>query len=127
MELPETLSAPPPIYNCRVCSHYLMPGTLACPECGALVYGPHVAQVAEVLGHRPGAPVRTAAQRGVRVPVDRAPRLLRNGGDHPRGVGDGDRGEVQPAATADVVLGWQRRDGGEGHGSMLVRSCREGP
>jgi Zn-dependent protease len=47
MELAETISAPPPIYNCRVCSHYLPAGTLACPECGALVYGPHVAKVAD--------------------------------------------------------------------------------
>ena len=47
MEVAETLSAPPPIYNCRVCSHYLTPGTLECPECGTLVYGPHVAQIAQ--------------------------------------------------------------------------------
>lgn len=36
---------PDPIFNCPSCSHWLPPGTLACPDCGTLVYGRHVAGV----------------------------------------------------------------------------------
>ena len=38
--------APAPLFNCPRCSHYLPEGTLACPECGALIYGEHVAGLA---------------------------------------------------------------------------------
>ena len=37
---------PPPLYNCPRCSHWLPEGTLACPECGALVYADHIAGLA---------------------------------------------------------------------------------
>ena len=38
--------APDPVYNCARCSHYLAPGTLACPECHTLAYGPHLNRLA---------------------------------------------------------------------------------
>jgi len=31
-------AAPEPIYNCPDCSHYLPPGTIACPDCHAIIY-----------------------------------------------------------------------------------------
>ena len=46
---PDTLPpiAPPqPVYNCVHCSHYLPEGSLACPECGTLAYGPHLNRLA---------------------------------------------------------------------------------
>lgn len=38
---------PDPVFNCPSCSHWLAPGTLACPDCGTLAYGRHVAGVAK--------------------------------------------------------------------------------
>jgi Zn-dependent protease len=38
--------SPQAIYNCPECSHYLPPGTLACPECHAIVYGAHLRTLA---------------------------------------------------------------------------------
>lgn len=38
----EAVQAPLPVYNCSSCSHYLPEGSLACPECGTLAYGPHL-------------------------------------------------------------------------------------
>jgi Zn-dependent protease len=43
---PETIQAPEPIYNCPMCSHYLPPGTLACPECQAIIYSSHLRDLA---------------------------------------------------------------------------------
>lgn len=40
------LAEPAPVYNCPQCSHYLQPGTLACPECGAMVYAAHLRDLA---------------------------------------------------------------------------------
>jgi Zn-dependent protease len=37
---------PEPVFNCPSCSHWLAPGTVACPDCGTLAYGRHVAKVA---------------------------------------------------------------------------------
>jgi len=37
---------PEPIYNCPSCSHYLPPGTLACPECDAIIYSEHLRALA---------------------------------------------------------------------------------
>lgn len=37
---------PAPIYSCPRCSHYITPGTLACPECDSLVYAEHIADLA---------------------------------------------------------------------------------
>ena len=37
---------PAPIFNCPNCSHWLPEGTLACPECGSLVYANHIAGLA---------------------------------------------------------------------------------
>jgi hypothetical protein len=43
----ETVAVTPePVFNCPSCSHWLAPGTLACPDCGTLAYGRHVAGVA---------------------------------------------------------------------------------
>ena len=42
-ELPQD---PAPLFNCPRCSHWLPDGTLACPDCGALVYADHVAGLA---------------------------------------------------------------------------------
>lgn len=39
--------SPEPVFNCPSCSHWLAPGTLACPDCGTLAYGRHVAGVAK--------------------------------------------------------------------------------
>ena len=36
--IPTAPEAPQPVYNCPECSHYLQPGTLACPDCHAIVY-----------------------------------------------------------------------------------------
>jgi hypothetical protein len=44
--VPETIPEPEPIYNCPLCSHYLPPGTLACPECQAIVYSGHLRALA---------------------------------------------------------------------------------
>jgi Zn-dependent protease len=38
--LPET------IYNCPECSHYLPPGTLACPDCQTIIYSGHLRGIA---------------------------------------------------------------------------------
>ncbi len=37
---------PAPLFNCPRCSHWLPEGTLACPECGSLVYANHIAELA---------------------------------------------------------------------------------
>jgi Zn-dependent protease len=39
-------AAPSAIHNCPNCSHWLPDGTLACPDCGTLVYGQHLNQLA---------------------------------------------------------------------------------
>ena len=46
MEPVEVPPDPAPIYNCPSCSHWISEGTLACPECGALVYREHIAGLA---------------------------------------------------------------------------------
>ena len=46
MDTVEFPPAPAPIYNCPRCSHWLQEGTLACPECGSLVYAEHIAGLA---------------------------------------------------------------------------------
>jgi len=48
MEPVEPPPAPPAVYNCPQCSHYIHEGALACPECGTLIYGQHVAGLAHV-------------------------------------------------------------------------------
>ena len=40
------LEAPEAVYNCPECSHWLPPGTMGCPECGAVVYAQHMKRVA---------------------------------------------------------------------------------
>ena len=40
------LTAPEAIYNCPACSHYLPPGSVACPECGAIIYSGHLRDIA---------------------------------------------------------------------------------
>ena len=42
----EDVALPEPVYNCVRCSHYLPPGTLACPECQTLAYGAHLNHLA---------------------------------------------------------------------------------
>lgn len=44
--IPPAAPPPQPVYNCVHCSHYLQEGLLACPECGTLVYGPHLNRLA---------------------------------------------------------------------------------
>jgi Zn-dependent protease len=39
-------SSPQAIFNCPECSHYLAPGSLACPECNAIVYGGYLRTLA---------------------------------------------------------------------------------
>ena len=46
MDAVELPPAPAPIFNCPRCSHWLPEGTLACPECGSLVYAEHIAGLA---------------------------------------------------------------------------------
>ena len=46
VEAPAQLEAPPPVYNCPACSHWLPPGSLECPDCQALVYADHMKLVA---------------------------------------------------------------------------------
>lgn len=46
METAELPPDPAPIYSCPRCSHYITEGTLACPECGSLVYAGHIANLA---------------------------------------------------------------------------------
>ncbi len=43
---PQEPAAPQPVYNCPQCSHYLQPGTLACPECHTIVYAGHLRDIA---------------------------------------------------------------------------------
>ncbi len=45
-EVAPQLEAPQPVYNCPECSHYLPPGTLACPDCHALAYSAHLRTLA---------------------------------------------------------------------------------
>jgi Zn-dependent protease len=40
------LAAPEAIYNCPDCSHYLQPGTVACPDCHAIIYAGHLRSLA---------------------------------------------------------------------------------
>ncbi len=40
------LEVPRAIFNCAECRHYLPEGTLACPECHAIVYGDHLREIA---------------------------------------------------------------------------------
>ena len=42
----QPLPSPAPVFNCRQCSRFLPEGTLACPDCGAVVYVQHVAALA---------------------------------------------------------------------------------
>ncbi len=51
---PPPPAVPEPIYNCPQCSHYLQPGTLACPDCGTIVYS----------GHLRGIALRATAEEG---------------------------------------------------------------
>ncbi len=44
--VPQSFPEPEPVYNCARCSHYLQPGSLACPECQTLAYGPHLNHLA---------------------------------------------------------------------------------
>jgi len=53
---PEAIPAPEPVYSCPNCSHYLTEGTLACPDCATLVYGPHL--------NRLGAAAASAEKEG---------------------------------------------------------------
>ena len=46
LEAPAPPSAPASIFNCAQCSHYLPEGTLACPDCQAIVYSEHLRQLA---------------------------------------------------------------------------------
>ena len=46
MEAVARVPEPAPIFNCPRCSQYLPEGSLACPECGTLAYGEHVAGLA---------------------------------------------------------------------------------
>ena len=40
------LEGPQPVYNCPECSHYLQPGSLACPDCHALAYSAYLRTLA---------------------------------------------------------------------------------
>lgn len=44
--VPAQPAMPDAIYNCPSCSHYLPPGTLACPECQTIIYGSHLRDIA---------------------------------------------------------------------------------
>jgi Zn-dependent protease len=55
VESPGHLEAPETIYNCPECSHWLPPGTLACPECHAIVYSGHMKRVATAALSEEGA------------------------------------------------------------------------
>ncbi len=46
MDAVELPPDPAQLYNCPRCSHWLPEDTLACPECGSLVYADHVAALA---------------------------------------------------------------------------------
>jgi Zn-dependent protease len=46
VEAPPTHPQPAPIFNCPQCSHWLPEGTLACPDCQALIYSGHLRDVA---------------------------------------------------------------------------------
>lgn len=39
---------PDPIFNCGQCGHWLPEGTLACPDCSAIVYSGHVRDIADL-------------------------------------------------------------------------------
>ena len=43
-----SLSAPEPIHNCPGCSLWLAEGTLACPECHAIVYAQHLNRLGQL-------------------------------------------------------------------------------
>jgi Zn-dependent protease len=47
MQLPELTLNPPVITGCRDCRADLAPGTLACPQCNALVYSNHLDQISK--------------------------------------------------------------------------------
>ncbi len=40
------IEAPEPIYNCPQCSHWLPAGTVACPDCHAIIYSEHLRRIA---------------------------------------------------------------------------------
>jgi Zn-dependent protease len=44
--MPDLPTAPDPIFNCPECSHYLPPGTLACPDCHSIIYTQHLTRIA---------------------------------------------------------------------------------
>ncbi|QMV19021.1 site-2 protease family protein [Granulicella sp. 5B5] len=44
--IPNVPAPPQAIHNCPVCSHWLPEGTLACPDCRALIYGQYLSQLA---------------------------------------------------------------------------------
>jgi Zn-dependent protease len=46
LQTESALAAPAPVFNCPNCSLWLPPGTLACPDCHAIVYGPHLDSIA---------------------------------------------------------------------------------
>jgi Zn-dependent protease len=41
------MPAPREIFNCPQCSHYIQPGTLACPDCHAMVYSQYLQGMAQ--------------------------------------------------------------------------------
>ena len=42
---PANIPAPEPVYSCPNCRHWLPEGTLACPDCATLAYGPHLNRI----------------------------------------------------------------------------------
>ena len=47
-EIVTPIAAPTPVNNCPECTLWLPPGTLACPECHAIIYAPHLRRIAEL-------------------------------------------------------------------------------
>jgi Zn-dependent protease len=44
--MPDLPATPDPIHNCPECSHWLPPGTLACPDCHSIIYTQHLTRIA---------------------------------------------------------------------------------
>ncbi len=62
LEAVPQLNPPLPVYNCPECSHYLPPGTLACPDCHALAYSAYLRDVAVQASEQESAGTFAAAR-----------------------------------------------------------------
>ena len=67
------IGPPEPIFNCPQCSHWLPEGTLACPDCEAIVYSDHLRRLALAATHEESVEDWAVARESWRRALDWLP------------------------------------------------------